>query len=292
MNSKLIKLYDYREVPLPEIVWVEGLKEKMQEEICHLCRKFKKTEKSDTVEAGDIVTLDSQSGRPKFNRKGLKLNVGRKLFDGEYEERLIGLRVGETARFTVGDDEVEVTVLESKRTVYPELTDEIVAEGMLREEYNEPDIKTVEQYLPRLHDDCAEVLIEEAQDDRMNELLKTVIAKSEWKYDDEELASLLKEQMAGIEEELKEEGKSLDTMSEQEYRLAYSGWGMTVSNKKELEESVLELLKESVSAMIIGCVLEGKDYENTEPEDAGGRAYEIFLDYVKEKITFKIKEDE
>ncbi len=292
MNSKLIKLYDYREVPLPEIVWVEGLKEKMQEEIRHLCRKFKKTEKADTVEAGDIVTLDSQSGRQKFNRKGLKLNVGKKLFDGEYEERLIGLKVGETARFTVGDDEVEVTVLESKRTVYPELTDEIVAEGMLREEYNEPDIKTVEQYLPRLHDDCAEVLIEEAQGDRMNELMKTVIAKSEWQYDEEELASLLKEQMEELEEELKEEGKSLDTMSEQEYRLAFSGWGMTVSNKKELEESVLDLLKESVSSMIIGCVLEGKDYENTEPEDVGNRAYDIFLDYVKEKITFKIKEDE
>lgn len=291
MKSRVIKLYDYKEVELPEVVIVDGLREKMDEEIRHLCKKFKKVENVDSVKNGDIVMVDTKSALPKFNRTGLRLNVGKNFYDKEFEKNLVGLRVGEDADFKVGDTAVSVRVLESRRNVYPELSDEIVAEGMALEEYNEPDIKMVEQYLERLHDDASYVLIEARQNEEVKRLLDTVIAKSEWQYDEDEISSFVDEQLEITREELAAEGKNLDTMSGQEYRVMFSAWDCSVNNKEELRVMLTDLIKESFSTAIIACVINGKDYADIEFEDVEYTVWDIFTDYIKEKITFKIRED-
>ncbi len=84
MKSKIIKLYDYRQVELPEAVYIKGVKERMNREINGLCKKFKKIENADSVEKGDVVTLNLKSNKSKYNRTGFKINVGSNLFDREF----------------------------------------------------------------------------------------------------------------------------------------------------------------------------------------------------------------
>lgn len=291
MKSKIIKLYDYKQVELPKEVYIEGVKERINREINALRKKFKKVEIVDSVEKGDVITLNLKSNISKYNRTGLKLNVGSNLFDKEFEKQLVGLKVGEDALLKAGGENVEVRVTESKRSIYPELTDEIVAEGMMREEYNEPDIKTVEQYLPRLHDDVFEVLSDEWLSDESERLMNEVASKSEILYDDEEISSMLDEQLEAIEEELKEEGKSLDTISEQVYRTSFSSLGKSVNSKETLKEALVDLLKQSVVAKAVSCELDGKDFEGLPFEEIEETAWEVFYNHIKENVILKEKED-
>lgn len=291
MKSKIIKLYDYRQIELPKTVYIEGVKERMNREINGLCKKFKKIENADSVEKGDVVTLNLKSGKPKYNRTGLKLNVGSNLFDREFEKQLIGLKVGEDALLKAGDDDVEVRVTESRRSIYPELTDEIVAEGMMREEYNEPDIKTVEQYLPRLHDDVFEVLGDDWLRDESLWLMSEVVSKSEILYDDGEISGLVEQTVEDLEKDLKEEGRSLDTMSEQAYRTSFSAWGESVINKETLIEALTDMLRQSVVAKAVSCELDGKDFERLPFEEIEETAWEVFYNHIKENVTLKERED-
>lgn len=291
MRSKIIKLYDYRQIELPETVYIDGVKRRMDREIATLCKKFKRIEEVGSIEKGDVVTLSLKSEKPKFNREKLKLNVGSKLFDADFEAQLIGLKVGETAVLKAGEEDVEVKVLESRRSIYPELTDEIVAEGMMREEYNEPDIKTVEQYIPALHDDVFEVLCDEWLRDESERLMREVTARSEVEYDEDEIDGWISEALESLEEELKEEGRSLDTMSEEAYRVSYSGFGYEVSNKEELKAAFAELYKQSVVSKAISCEIDGKDCDSIPFEEIDETAWEVFYNYIKEKVTFSEKED-
>lgn len=291
MKSKIIKLYDYRQVELPEAVYIKGVKERMNREINGLCKKFKKIENADSVEKGDVVTLNLKSNKSKYNRTGLKLNVGSNLFDREFEKQLIGLKVGEDALLKAGDDDVEVRVIESRRSIYPELTDEIVAEGMMREEYNEPDIKTVEQYLPRLHDDVFEVLGDDWLRDESVWLMSEVTSKSEILYDDDEISGLVEQTVEDLEKDLNEEGRSLDTMSEQAYRTSFSAWGESVINKETLIEALTDMLRQSVVAKAVSCELDGKDFEGLPFEEIEETAWEVFYNHIKEKVTLKERED-
>lgn len=291
MKSKVIKLYDYRQVELPKTVYVEGVKDRMNREINGLRKKFKRVEAADSVEKGDVVTLDLKSGNPRYNRRGLKLNVGGNLFNAELEKQLIGLKVGEDALLKAGEDDVEVRVLESRRSIYPELTDEIVAEGMMREEYNEPDIKTVEQYLPRLHDDVLDVLSEEWLRNESERLMREVVSKSEMQYDEEEISYWLNEQLEALEEDMKEEGRSLDTMSEQAYRASFAAWGEDVSNKEELKALLEDMIKQSMVSKAVSCELDGKDFGALGFEDIEETAWEVFYNHIKENVAIKEKED-
>ncbi len=291
MRSKIKKLYDYRQVELPETVYIEGVKRRMDREISTLCKKFKRIEEVGSIEKGDVVTLSLKSEKPRFNREKLKLNVGSGLFDADFEAQLIGLKVGETEVLKSGEEVVEVKVLESRRSIYPKLTDEIVAEGMMREEYNEPDIKTVEQYMPALHDDVFEVLCDERLRDESERLMREVTARSEVEYDEEEIAVLVGEALESLEEELKEEGRSLDTMSEEAYRVSYSGFGYEVSNKEELKKALAEMFRQSVVSKAISCQLDGKDFDSLPFEEIEETAWEVFYNYIKEKIIFIEKED-
>lgn len=291
MRSKIKKLYDYRQVELPETVYIEGVKRRMDREISTLCKKFKRIEEVGSIEKGDVVTLSLKSEKPRFNREKLKLNVGSGLFDADFEAQLIGLKVGETEVLKSGEEDVEVKVLESRRSIYPELTDEIVAEGMMREEYNEPDIKTVEQYMPALHDDVFEVLCDERLRDESERLMREVTARSEVEYDEEEIAVWVGESLESLEEELKEEGRSLDTMSEEAYRISYAGFGREVGNKEDLKAVLSEMFRQSVVSKAISCQLDGKDFDSLPFEEIEETAWEVFYNYIKEKIIFIEKED-
>lgn len=291
MRSKIIKLYDYRQIELPETLYIDGVKRRMDREISTLCKKFKRIEKVGSIEKGDVVTLSLKSEKPRFNREKLKLNVGSKLFDADFEAQLIGLKVGETAVLKSGEEDVEVKVLEARRSIYPKLTDEIVAEGMMREEYNEPDIKTVEQYMTALHDDVFEVLCDERLRDESERLMREVTARSEVEYDEDEIDGWLFEALESLEEELKEEGRSLDTMSEEAYRVSYSGFGYEVSNKEELKKALAEMFRQSVVSKAISCQLDGKDFDSLPFEEIEETAWGVFYNHIKEKVTFNEKED-
>lgn len=83
---------------------------------------------SEPIEKGFRVAIRTQSSLPKFNKEKTTLTVGAGLYDPTVEERLVGMRAGESAEVAVKGEAVCLTVLKAERKHIPELTDEMAVE--------------------------------------------------------------------------------------------------------------------------------------------------------------------
>lgn len=97
------------------------------------------------AQTGDTLTIATVSALPKFNKPRVTVSIGRGLYDKTLEAALVGRKVGEGCTITVKDQTVEATVLEIKRKVVPEPTDEMVVELGETDLQNKP-ITTVADY--------------------------------------------------------------------------------------------------------------------------------------------------
>ena len=131
MKSRLIKAINYEgliELPITEEIPLSDIESEVGHELKKLLLSSRRTEETDVVSSGDAATLTLSSSVRKFDRSGLRLNVGKNLFSREIEASLIGRRVGETYETEAGGVPVTVTVDACMRNIIPvELTDEIVA---------------------------------------------------------------------------------------------------------------------------------------------------------------------
>ncbi|MBR4906220.1 MAG: hypothetical protein IKZ44_05130 [Clostridia bacterium] len=91
---------------------------------------------------GFRVTLRIVSKLPKFNREKVALTVGSGLYDRTVEDRLLGMRVGESAAVTVKDEPVRFTVLNAEKKHVPVLTDEMVKELSVEDAEDLPAYRT------------------------------------------------------------------------------------------------------------------------------------------------------
>lgn len=115
MKSRLVKLYSYKQVDLESEAVVEGVQKEIKNLIRHIVKNYKKVLKADEISDGDVVTLKTESSHPKFNKNILPINVGRGLFDTEFENVVMGMKQDEIKTVTVKDIKVKVTVLDIRR---------------------------------------------------------------------------------------------------------------------------------------------------------------------------------
>ena len=92
------------------------------------------------IEAGCRVTIKTVSALPKYNRERTVLLVGGGLYDTIIEARLLGMRRGERGSAVVRGETVEFSVTQVERKVYPQFTDQLVAEQGI------DGVGTVEEY--------------------------------------------------------------------------------------------------------------------------------------------------
>lgn len=182
LKSKLIKACDYREVDLscfavpltPDIA-------RYERDLHNFLRRFAKKEETCDIAVDDMVTLSCSSDNKKFQREHITLRVGLGLFSRELEQKLIGMRTGETKEIAVGADTVMVTAEKILREVMPELTDQFAAAIGIDGIRTAEDIHTYCRF--KQYDDA----LEEAADDACAHLASRVINASAFELDREEL---------------------------------------------------------------------------------------------------------
>lgn len=125
--TRALSVWDYRKGNLTKFcVPFEPDQEQLAESLLFLRKKYALRVPAGTVEAGDIVTLRCRSGRPKFQKDSVTVNVGKNLYSKELESQLPGFALEDERKLSVQGEAVSVRVLKIERTVLPELTDEFV----------------------------------------------------------------------------------------------------------------------------------------------------------------------
>lgn len=127
LRTKVIVAWDHRQADLSEFCTPFQVDpEQMAEDILFLRKKYAYLVPVETVEMGDIVTLNCRSQKSKFQKESISINVGKNLYSRELEEQLLGRSVGEEMELAVGDTMVTVRILKAERNTLPELTDEFL----------------------------------------------------------------------------------------------------------------------------------------------------------------------
>lgn len=97
------------------------------------------------AEPGDTLTIATVSDLPKFNKPRTTVSLGRGLYHKVLEQALVGLTVGESCHIVINDMPVAATVLEIKRKIVPQPTDEMVVAMDAKDSFGNP-LRTVAEY--------------------------------------------------------------------------------------------------------------------------------------------------
>ena len=128
LKSRAEEVYDFRQVDISQFLTGftadEGL---LQKDLDRILRRHGRKEEAAAVSEGDTVTVSCASELPRYNKKGMPVQIGKGLFNRELEQDMIGMGKGETKEFAVDGSKVTVTVDRIIHTVLPELSDEAVA---------------------------------------------------------------------------------------------------------------------------------------------------------------------
>jgi len=242
MKSYINTLADYREAPFEKNVTIRCPEEHIAAQMKHLTRGFKKSVPVQTLEKGDVAMLSLSSELEKFNRPMIPITVGGNLFDEEFEKALVGHSVGESFTVTVQDKPVAVTVKQASRTVFPEPTDEMaVAYAEKHDDFS--GVKTVAEYREKVIRKYLDVQIQQAVFDGMDAVLNYVLTHSDWEFDQGEIDEQYKQAMDEIGEQLKENGKTFETLSEDEF---YMNFG--VKSLKEFENELTKSIEQNIAS--------------------------------------------
>jgi hypothetical protein len=98
----------------------------------------------DLIQAGDTVTISTESATPRFNKPQVLVTVGNGLYDRDVEAALVGMGVGDSCTITIRDAVVHISVLQAMRKEVPPVTAAMVAELGIE------GVETVEQYRAHL----------------------------------------------------------------------------------------------------------------------------------------------
>lgn len=275
MKSYINVLADYREAPFERNVTVSCPEEYVESQLKHLTRSNKKTEEVTVVENGDVVMLSLGSELDKFNRPMIPLTVGANLFDAEFEGQLAGHSVGEPFTVSVQEKSVTVTVKKASRTVFPEPTDEMAAEyAKTHEDFK--DVKTVEEYRSRVIEKYLEEQKQKAFYNAMDAVLDYVLTHSDWEFDESELNERRENTIQEIKEQLKEENKSLETLTEEELNFNFG-----ISSLDEFDEMLTRSMEQSI-AQELWLTAENK-VESL--DDFEGNPFEFLQTYVENNLN-------
>lgn len=285
MKSKLLKLYDYKRVELEKEAVIEGVKREIDDVIRHIVKHYKKVLPADVIEDGDIVTLKSVSDIPKFNKNVLPVNVGRGLFDTDFEKMIIGMKKGEAKNIELGETSAEVTVLDIKRTIYPEITDEMVAQQMV-DDLDYGTVKTVDELLAKVKEKQTHTIKEQMIYGGVNTIMAEVYENSEWAFDEDEIADYAKTIFEEEARLMNNEGIDISTLETEEDFLKAFG---DIRSKEELDDILYETAKQTIAVELISCEIFGLDPDKAtldEETSKSGDLVDLLYNYISENVKF------
>ena len=184
LNSKAIKVFDYRTVDISEFIPEFHLDEDvLKKDVERMFKAFGSKQLAESVKEGDMAVITCSSDIPKFCKKNITVIIGKGFFSKELEEKLIGAKAGEEFCVTVDGEEVRGTVDRVVRMVIPELNDENVKalgiEGV--DTVNDLMRYCVDKQIEKLLDDMEEA------DQAAAVVWQALSNNSEFELDEEEL---------------------------------------------------------------------------------------------------------
>lgn len=297
LKSKVKNIYDYCNIDISGFaIPLKADMAQCERDVKSFLKAFATKEEASEIAAQDMVTLSCSSENPKFNKRHITVRVGLCLYSKEFEDKIIGMSVGETKTITVGADNVTVEPERVVREILPKLTDEIAERSGISHLRTAEDVRTYCRY--KQYDK----LLEEAADDACAYFSRELINNSDFDLDESELAESVKilseimkfdsmEDMecdadtAGTEDDTKRQFlASMDQMGTGMLKTAVLGQGI-----KELTESDYEeYLNKRVCAT--ERPIEDIRMENTTVSYLINTYNELFTDMVEEYVLWKLKE--
>jgi FKBP-type peptidyl-prolyl cis-trans isomerase (trigger factor) len=281
LKSKVIDIYDFKNIDLQEIVEPFQLEEAdIDDEIERLRKKNAVSVEAETVEAGDIVEISCKSESSRFNKDKVSLKVGLGLFSKQIESQLRGMKTGETASVSEKSGTVEVKILKVTRTVLPELTDKNVSKWGLEKVKNVAGLRSYiisslkQQYIADVAESYA-IYIQNLANE-----------KSVFELDSEELEDQKKAGEKMALEMIKSQGFDPDTITEDE---AQEILGKTKAEHIEfLKDSFVSSFKSGLVGLALmeqkGLVLTADDHNKSLQEYMLATGAD--MDEAKKVITF------
>lgn len=191
----LQKLYDFRDVELPEalfaLAWDPGAVEQAVEDV--RVRFLTIHEAADTVTPGDfaVFRLPAQGEQKE---KTVQVNVGKHFYDAAFEDSLAGLEIGAEVTMPTREGNRKGVLVSLKRRKLPEISDELIARMELE------GANTVDAYREMVKQ---KMLAREKQ--KKCNALRTVVLKAVCKHSAfGSLDTLVEEKLADYDTQLRE----------------------------------------------------------------------------------------
>ncbi len=280
MKSHIISLTNYMllpQEPITEQMPRQELLENVEREIQKLRMQSKKLEPVEIVETGDVATLNLSSDLKKFDREGLKLNVGAGLFSKALEATLPGRSVGDSYAAEVDGHAVQVTVAECRRAVVPEFSDALAAAQEI------PGVTDMETYRKHVFDGYLEMFRDAYLEYRACELMEQWFSQCQWELDEAEMAEFLSQW-----KRYEQDSNELHNVTVAEN---YPG---------EMEELYRTEVRTFVQSALLDAFLSGQDHRTLELDitdtdrvtAARSRVLKPIEAYIAPRFTLELTEEE
>lgn len=280
MRSGIKVLADYTQAEFLREIDVRCPEEYMQKNVQAVTRSGKRSETVSVLEKGDAAVLTLVSELPRFNRPVVPVAVGSGMYDKELEEQLLGRAVGETFTAQVQGTPVTVTVKQATRVVFPELTDELVAEYAASQGRMEG-VKTVADFRRWVEEQYREEMRQDAVYRGMRACRDYVMAHSQWEFDEAELSDMIGSYRDSQRETMKQKwGLDYDTASDEDFQRSC---GMS---RQEQERQFRQWSERDLATFLWFAGAQGMDPAQADQEELRRSGWDFMEKYVSSQITF------
>ncbi len=252
LKSVVIEEFDFRKADVSrEDFTYEIDKEFIEKEILCIRKKNKVLHEVEKVKKGDIVVCSLKSINPKFNKENVSISAGLGLFKREVEIALINMKKGESKTIAIDNESVSIGVINVKRSMMPELTDEMVQKEGIDDVIN---MKSLMEHLEKLYENEKNKAIDNKSYSLVENVIKQVIAKSKFDINEEDIQYLseLETHKARVFCEL--EGLTLEKMTPKDFN-----GKIPVKSYDEFLKMVDGLSKDQLLVLLLGLKNAEKD---------------------------------
>lgn len=242
-KSTVDKVYDYKSVNVSsEQLKIKIDKKIIEKELNKLAKKYAETvEADDAIRKGDQIDAKLESNQKKFNKENVPVVVGMGLFNKELEDKLVGMRKNESSTISIDGTTVIVKILNVKRKIIPNVTDEMAKELKIE------GVNTVEDYKKYCYNQEVSKEKEKSFDIIYPMIMDEVIKKSEFTLFDEDIEKLVEVELDRCRVISKKEGMIFDEMTREEFLNR-----VPAGSAEEFKTFLRKMFNESLKWALIG----------------------------------------
>ena len=289
--TKAIKVYDYRQCELPDILFEIKINQKdIDEKVFKAAEHFLTLEEqTGEIKKGDIAAIKIESEDKFISSECERLSVGKGYHAQEIEDALPGKKKGDVFNVTVEGTPAKITVLWDVRRIVPELDDSMAAKLGIE------DVTTKDEYISYVTSE-----LEAEEKEKKNNAIwlivsRKVLENSEFEMDEAEVENQYKNDIAYLKSELEDDyeefmqvkyhGKTIAESEENYKKEIIKTMKLCAIAEPMAAEDGIEWTEEEYETVIAEMVSE----EYSEEEIKQSMSFEDYVkqqkeDYLREKI--------